>query len=63
MSVNSKVRTYNELRDIAFQLVTDMSVAEDCGGNICCYMNKDLYNEFCRVEENYYTILEANAKK
>jgi hypothetical protein len=40
---------YEELKDIALELVDDLDISDDLGDNYACFIDKELYSVFQKV--------------
>ncbi len=40
---------YEELKDIALELVDDLDISDDLGDNYACFVDKELYSVFQKV--------------
>jgi hypothetical protein len=40
---------YEELKDIALELVDDLELSDDLGDNYACFIDKELYKDFQKV--------------
>jgi hypothetical protein len=54
--------TYDELKDIALELVDDLNISDELDGNYACFIDKELYNEFRKVSDSI-TKLHNKQKK
>ena len=43
---------YEELKDIALELVDDLDISNDLGDNYACFIDKELYSVFQKVSNN-----------
>ena len=44
--------TYEELKDIAVELVDDLNISNELDGNYACFIDKELYDEFRKVSDS-----------
>ena len=44
--------TYDELKDIAVELVDDLNISNELDGNYACFIDKELYDEFRIVSDS-----------
>lgn len=42
---------YEELKDIALELADDVNISDDLGDNYACFIDKELYNTFQKMNE------------
>ena len=43
---------YEELKDIALEIVDDLELSDDLGDNYACFIDKELYKDFQKVSGN-----------
>lgn len=50
--VNSELAgVKSDLNDLALQIVDDLNISDDLGENYSCFVDKQLYDEFRRVDK------------
>lgn len=42
---------YEELKDIALEVVDDLQISDDLDGNYSCFIDKELYHTFQKMNE------------
>lgn len=42
---------YEELKDIALELADDINISDDLGDNYACFIDKELYKTFQKMNE------------
>jgi hypothetical protein len=42
---------YEELKDIALELADDINISQELDGNYACFIDKELYNTFQKMNE------------
>jgi len=42
---------YEELKDIALEIADDINISEDLGDNYACFIDKELYETFQKINE------------
>jgi len=43
---------YEELKEIALEIIDDLNISDDLGDNYSCFIDKELYDEFKKVTGN-----------
>jgi hypothetical protein len=55
--------TYEELKDIALELVDDLNISHELDGNYSCFIDKELYDEFRKVSDKITKLHEKQKEE
>jgi len=55
--------TYDELKDIAVELVDDLNISNELDGNYACFIDKELYDEFRKVSDSITKLHEKQQEQ
>lgn len=54
---------YQELKEIALEVVDDLQISDDLGGNYSCFIDKELYNTFQKMSEKINKLHEKQKEE
>lgn len=55
--------TYDKLKEIGLEIADDLQIQDDLGGNYSCFVDKELYKEFQKLNEKHNKLHEKLQKE
>jgi hypothetical protein len=56
-------KTENELQSLAVEIVDDIEINSDLGDNLSCFIRKDLYEDYKKIDKRLTKLYEKQKRE